>query len=218
MKSKHRQIPEAFNRPLYPLTEVALYTRVPPSTVRSWVDSRGMIEPAGRKPATLSFLNLVEVFVLAAIRRKHGVSMSKVRRAVRYVSERMDVNRPLVYQEFRTDGVDLFVEQLGRLENASRSGQLAIKEAMNNRLSRIEWANGLAARIFPFSRQSELGDPRLIVIAPGIGFGQPVLAGTGVRVSIIRDRFRAGEAASDLAGDYGVEIGKIEEAIRMQAA
>jgi uncharacterized protein (DUF433 family) len=218
MKTKTRQIPEALNRPLYPLTEVGQYARVPSSTVRTWVGAKGLIMPAARQPATLSFANLVEVFVLAAIRRRHGVSMPKVRRAVRYVSEQMGVERPLIYQDFRTDGVDLFVDRLGQLENASRHGQLALRAAMNSRLERVEWARGLAARIFPFSRSDERTDPRLIVISPEFGFGQPILAGTGVRVSIIRDRFRAGEAARELADDYGVAIEKIEEAIRMQAA
>jgi len=218
MKSKARPIPESLNRPVYPLGKVALYARVPSSTVRTWVNARGLIAPALRGPATLSFANLVEVFVLAAIRRHHGVSMPKVRRAVQYVSERMGVDRPLIYQSFRTDGVDLFVDRLGQIENASRSGQLALKAAMNSRLARVDWDRGIAARIFPYTRSSEDQDPRLIVISPDFGFGQPVLAGTGVRVSIIRDRFRAGEAAQELADDYGVALGKIEEAIRMQAA
>lgn len=218
MKTKTRQIPEALNRPLYPLTEVAVYARVPTSTVRTWVNPRGLIVPAASGPATLSFSNLVEVFVLAAIRRQHGVSMPKVRSAVRYVSAQLGVERPLIHQVFRTDGVDLFVDRLGQIENASRSGQLALKAAMNSRLERVEWSNGIAARIFPFSRTDEGTDPRFIVISPKFGFGQPVMAGTGVRVSIIRDRFNAGEATQELADDYGVAIEKIEEAIRMQAA
>jgi hypothetical protein len=198
MKRKTRQIPEALNRPLYPLTEVAAYARVPTSTVRALVNPRGLIVPAASGPATLSFANLVEVFVLAAIRRQHRVSMPKVRLAVRYVSAQLGVERPLIHQVFRTDGVDLFVDRLGQIENASRSGQLALKAAMNSRLERVEWSNGIAARIFPFSRADEGTDPRLI-ISPTFGFGQPVMAGTGVRVSVIRDRFKAGEATQELA-------------------
>ena len=78
--------------------------------------------------------------------------------------------------------------------------------------------NGIAVSVFPFSRTDEGNHPKLIVISPKFGFGQPVMAGTGVRVSVIRDRFKAGEATQELADDYGVEIEKIEEAIRMQAA
>ena len=109
------------------------------------------------------------------------------------------VDRSLIHQVFRTDGADLFVDRLGQIENASRSGQLALKAAMNSRLERVEWSNGIAARIFPFSRTDEGTDPRLIVISPKFGFGQPVMAGTGVRVSVIRDRFKAGEATQELA-------------------
>jgi uncharacterized protein (DUF433 family) len=212
------RFPEFLDRPLYTLVEVSKYTRLPTSTVQSWLGTRGLIVPAKRAPSTLSFLNLVEVFVLAAIRRRHGVPMQRTRQAVRYVSQQLKVDRPLVHQQFQTDGVDLFVERLGTIVNASRSGQLTIKEAMQHRLSRIEWNEGLAARIFPFTRDDSTDGPRAIVIAPEFGFGQPVIVGTGARVSVIRERFRAGEGSKDLAKDYGVTCEQIEEALRMDAA
>jgi uncharacterized protein (DUF433 family) len=46
------------------------------------------------------------------------------------------------------------------------------------------------------------------------GFGQPIIAGTGIRARIVAERYRAGESIVDLAKDYGVELEKIEDAIR----
>jgi len=53
------------------------------------------------------------------------------------------VDQPLIHQVFRTDGVDRLVDRLGQIEIASRSGQFALKAAMNRRLERVEWSTVL---------------------------------------------------------------------------
>jgi hypothetical protein len=86
----------------------------------------------------LSFLNLVEAHVLAAIRRQHHVPLPKVRQALVYVSKKMDTHRPLAESEFQTDGVDLFLEKLGSLVNVTREGQTEMKDVIRDHLKRIE--------------------------------------------------------------------------------
>jgi uncharacterized protein (DUF433 family) len=49
-----------------------------------------------------------------------------------------------------------------------------------------------------------------------VGFGRPVLLGTGVTTLSIAERFDAGESIEDLAADYGRPRGEIEEAIRCE--
>src|SRR5260370_40973680 len=68
----------------------------------------------------LSFISLVEAHVLAAIRRRHGVKLPKVRTALDYVKRQFHIERPLIDQTFQTDSLDLFVERYGDLINASR--------------------------------------------------------------------------------------------------
>ncbi|MBN1607746.1 MAG: DUF433 domain-containing protein [Polyangiaceae bacterium] len=63
-------------------------------------------------------------------------------------------------------------------------------------------------------RITQQQQPRLIVIDPELGFGRPVLTGTGIPVSIIHERFKAGDSASNLADDSGVGVDAIEEALR----
>lgn len=218
MTTKNRQLPEALIRPRYTLREVSLYARVPVPTLRAWVESGVIVVPAAGGPATLSFLNLVEVFVLGDIRRQRGVSMARVCGALHYVSEQMGVERPLICQAFRTDGVERFVERMGQGQDPSWYDSRALRDAMNSRLERVTWSNGIATGIFPLSRASEGTEPRLVAISPEFGFGQPVIVGTGIRVSVIRQRFKAGEAMRELADDYGVAIEQIEEAVRMRAA
>ncbi len=103
--------------------------------------------------------------------------------------------------------------------NLSRSGQLAVRELLEAHLRRIEHdAQGLALRLFPFSRGDSLDVPRIVVVDPRISFGRPVIAGTSVRTDVIASRLKAGEFVQDLAEDYRVEVDQIEEAIRYALA
>jgi hypothetical protein len=76
-------------------------------------------------PRFLTFTNLVEVHVLA-------------------------IEHPLATEQFKTNGVDLFVERLGELINASQEGQLGMKSVLESCLDRIEYdRQGRAIRLFP---------------------------------------------------------------------
>jgi hypothetical protein len=73
--------------PAYSVAEASRYLGLPGSTVRSWVagqtGSRAVFRPADPgPPPCLSFVNLVEAHVLAAIRKKHRVSLQRIRKAV----------------------------------------------------------------------------------------------------------------------------------------
>ena len=222
--------------PAYSVAEAAHYLRMPEETLRSWVvgrlypvagqlkRSRPLIHLGDPKSQYLSFINLVEAHVLAAIRRRHGVKLPKVRNALDYVRRQFRVEHPLIGQSFQTDGLDLFVERYGDLINASRDGQRAMKEIIGVYLKRIEWdAKGLPIKLYPFTRDTQAEaapacDPRVVVMNPAISFGRPVITGTGVPVSSIYERYKAGDSIADLARDFRLEIGAIEEAIRCEAA
>lgn len=222
--------------PAYSVAEAARYLRMPEVTVRSWVAgrlypvrgkqrrSKPVINLDDPKRQYLSFINLVEAHVLAAIRRRYGVSLPKVRRALDYVRREFRVERPLIDEAFQTDGLDLFVERYGELINASREGQQAMKDIISVYLQRIERdAGGLPIKLYPFTRDTESGvtpssDPRLVVITPTVSFGRPVIAGTGIPVSAIYERYKAGDSISDLARDFRLDSSAVEEAIRCEAA
>ena len=199
----------------YSVAEAAQYVRMPTATLRTWVGARALIvRPRGSQE--LSFTNLIEAHVLSALRSKHRIAMPRVRTAVAYVEKVLGVSHPLAHHEFATDGLDLFIEQLGDLINASRHGQVAIREAFERRLARIERdTHGLAMRFFPLTRPSEDG-PRIIVVDPRISFGRPIIADKGVPTSAIADRYDAGESVDDLMVDYGCERVEVEEAIRCE--
>ena len=217
--------------PCYGFSEAAHYLRIPVTTLRSWVRGRKyptsegdqffqpVIELPDDSQNLLSFINLVEIHVLDAIRCDHRISLHKVRVAIDFIKEELASDHPLAYHKLETDGLDLFVEEYGQLINVSQAGQLVLRKLLQAHLRRIDRDSaGYALRLYPFTRKrlQLIEEPKAIVIDPRISFGRPVLAGTGIPTAIIAERYKAGEAIGALADDYGRPTLEIEEAIRCE--
>ena len=215
--------------PAYSIAEAAHYLTVPKATIRYWATGQGQYQPLIEipcdKPVHLSFLNLAELHVLAAIRRKHTVSMLKVRSAIEYLRKNTtnakDKRHPLISKQLETDGLDLFIQRYGELVNISQDGQMAMRQVMNAALHRIERdPNGIPIKLYPFTRSSIQSAPAMVVIDPSLSAGRPVIAGTGLATEVIAERYKAGESIEELARDYERKAEEIEEAVRceLQAA
>jgi uncharacterized protein (DUF433 family) len=214
--------------PIYSIPEAAGHLGLPVPTVRSWVtggQSKSpartvpLVQPAGSEPTALSFVNLVELHVLAALRRKHGISMQQIRPAIDFLQDKLAVQHPLARRELLTDGLNIFTEHLGKLLNLSARGQIAIRVIIEAYLERVEHdVAGLAFRFYPYSRGDGRQAPKLIVIDPAISFGRPVIAGSGVRTAVVAKFVKAGETILDLAEDYRLQPAQIEEAVRYELA
>jgi len=101
--------------PAYGITEAAHYLRIPQATLRSWVLGRfdptqtgrkrfsPIIELPDRHRPLLSFMNLVEVHVLEAIRREHEISLPKIRTAINVLKKGFPSRHPLADQKFQTE-------------------------------------------------------------------------------------------------------------------
>jgi uncharacterized protein (DUF433 family) len=219
------------NIPTYSIGDAARYLRIPRSTIRSWTVGHSypvkdgssffhpLIDIPLKKPYLLSFTNLVEVHVLRAIRVGHKIQLNKVREALDFIDEQFEVSHPLAQEDFRTNGVDLFIERYGELINASSGGRKELKESLNAHLERIEPDDsGLAIKLYPFTRPDEVDNPRLVVIDPRIAFGRLAIAGTGIATNVLKERFQAGDSIEELAEDYDCDLPSIEEAIRCESS
>lgn len=215
--------------PAYGVSEAAHYLRIPAATLRAWVAGmwygnepgrkffKPIIQPAAKGPVALSFINLIEAHVLAAIRRKHRVDMPAVRRSVEFLKNEFGSSHPLSDHKFETNGIDLFIEHYGQFISVSQGGQLAVRALLDAHLRRIERDDqGIPIRLYPFTRFNALDEPKNIVIDPFISFGRAVITGTGVTTELVAERFKAGESADELADDYGCGREKIEEALRCE--
>ena len=218
--------------PSYTSREAARYVRLPLRTVQNWsfgfraYGGDPLIHIADPERHRLSFWNVAELHVLGALRRYHRVSPQKLRVVIRYLEDTFDSQHPLLTIRMLTDGVSVFVERAGALINATRSGQLAMRQLMEAHLKRIDQdVDGLAIRLFPFvrhdphtARPPELlpAEPRIISLDPRVRFGRPVIVGTSIPTEEIAERFRAGDSFELLADEYGRPPREIEEAIRCE--
>lgn len=225
--------------PAYSIVEAAGFLRLPPTTLRHWVYGQAYRTKGGRRrakpviqipagrPPTLTFWNLAEAHVLAGIRREHGVSLQSTRKALDYVAKELRHARPLIGQDFLTDGISLFVERLESLAdqdagvrslvNASAHGQLAARQLLEGALARVSRdTNGLIERIYPWIRK--LDEPWRVEIDPRRAFGRPVVAGTRVPADELAERFAAGDRLEDIARDFRLDPGLVEGVLQWEMA
>jgi uncharacterized protein (DUF433 family) len=210
--------------PTYGTPDAARYLHLPYQTLRYWTVGTNATSPIVHlDPETqrLSFMDLVECWVLASLRQREKIPLPNIRDAVETLREKYKSVHPLAEREFETDGVDLFIWEATRLINLSKHDQYDLKEVMQAYLHRIDRdVEGIANRLYPFTRKAQLTSqeesPRLVVIDPTISFGRPVLKGTGVSTAFLTSRFRGGDPLEMLAKDYGCNICDIEEAIQWE--
>jgi len=205
----------------YTIPEVARTVRVSGSTISSWFlgqsGSKPVLRIADSRRHLLSFTNLVEAQVLAALRRHHGFSLFEARKTVSFLRTECNDSHPLANQDLLTDGSGIFIDKLGKLIDASQEGQLAIRDILQPFLSRIERDPTRApVRFYPFVTASVTRSERIVAIDPRVQFGKPMIASCGAPTKVIADRMLAGDSISDLVYDYGCQPGEIEEAIRYE--
>ena len=216
--------------PAYSISEAAHYLGVPSSTLRSWFAGqtyshqgvsrqfRAVIRPADPKRLGLSFSNLVEAYVLTAIRRKHRIGLQTTRRGLAFLTEKLGSKRPLLEEQFAAKGAELFVERVGEIINLSKNGQLEMADLIRAYLERVERdAKGLPIKLYPFMRsQPPREQPRTVVIDPRVSFGRPVITGTGIPTAALAEQFKAGDSVPVLAEEYGASEEAVWDAIRCE--
>ena len=208
--------------PAYTVGEAAHYLGVPKSTLRAWFAGqrgfRAVIRPADTKALGLSFTNLVEAYVLTAIRRRHHIALPTIRRGLEFLVRKLHAKRPLLEQQFATNGVDLFVDHLGQVINISKDGQIEMADLIRAYLERIDRdTRGLPIKLYPFMRnQPPREQPKTVVIDPRVSFGRPVIAGTGIPTAVLAEQFKAGDPVPVLAKEYGADEEAVWDAIRCE--
>lgn len=223
-RRRQRAANDPWSLATYPEPEAAWALNLPASTLRSWIHGRSypahnetqnwepLISPAGRdaQGVLLSFLNLVELHILRAL-READVSVGSIRKAIQWLStESPDNQHPLIRKDLHTYGNGIFIKKLGEIVEISYGGQHAIKQAVEQHLLKIEWENHLPIRLYPYSASGSVS----FEIDPKVGFGQLRLTGTRIPVAVLLERYEAGESYKSLADDYGQSKKTIEAAIR----
>ena len=222
MTTKESRLAVAGEKPLYGIVEAARYLGIPASTLRTWIRGRTfpkakgagysppVVQPAEEKGLyRLSFNNLIELYVLRALRTRHAVKLPDIRKALDYAEKELGIKRLLIHPKLRTTGGDLFLDYYGQLISLNRSGQLALKEVLKHALERIEWEDELPARLY--LQLPTRPERRSITVDPRIRYGLPAVRGVETRV--LAARVDAGESLEDVAADYGIPYEDVIDAI-----
>ncbi|HVT15838.1 MAG TPA: DUF433 domain-containing protein [Thermoanaerobaculia bacterium] len=211
--------------PLYGLYEAARYLHLPATTLRSWVEGRtysaggqahfseGLIKRPHASDPRLSFTNLVEAYVLRALRTRHSVSMKDVRRARGYAEQEFGITRLFISEKLLAAPGEVFLKEYGRLLSLSSAGQYAMGMVLERYLQRVvRDLELLPVRLYPFVG-SEEDSKQIIAIDPRLSYGRPSLASKGISTAILAERVNGGEKPEDLASYYQVDQSDVEAAL-----
>jgi uncharacterized protein (DUF433 family)/DNA-binding transcriptional MerR regulator len=223
-------VPNVIGIGVYSVPQASRLTRVSPSRIRRWLrgyeyqhgDDRRRSAPVWRAQLpqeegaiALGFLDLMEIRFVDAF-AESGLSLRKIRRAVKLAADLVGTDHPLSTQKFRTDGKRIFAE----LEHETRGDKALIDIERNqleiydvilpSLLEGVEFDNeGQATRWRP--------DPAalpMIMIDPHRQFGQPIVIEGGIQTAVLADAVRAeGGSIDAVARWYEVPKAAVEQAV-----
>lgn len=217
----------------YTIAQAARLAGTSPATVRRWLagyeaPGHQMMpvfagQEAGRAsaPLVISFLELVEIVVVARFRKGspggQPVTLERIRRAHAYSREQFQLPYPFASLNLRESGGHILhqfeAQEPGpALLALDMGGQWVLPGLVREELDRFEFSDRLVSRWFPLGKQVP------IVVDPHIAAGRPTIAGSGVTVEIIRKRFQFGQSIDFIARDFELRRSDVEQALRYAAA
>ena len=219
-----------FDRRLYTVSDAARYIGMSPTTLSAWT----RVGPDGKKSRSgggersvvtalearkgdrrrIPFIGLIEATVVQVFRQT-GLPMQRIRRALRVLSERGELEHALASKGFFTDGAEVLYDYASysgdpqlRLLTVVHTGQRVFHEVILEYLRRIKfgdnWATGL---IIPITRRE------LLRVRPDVAGGAPLFVNGGAPLSAVYSRYRAGESIGSIATDFEVPADEIAESI-----
>lgn len=206
-----------YKTPILTARETARYLRMHESTLDRWLATDDplvhSVTPERRGWPRVPFVGVIEAYVLRALRELR-MPMRDIRAAAAIVREEFDDPYALARQRIATDGVAVFVRLADEQLVHASSGQLAIREVLEEHLRYIEWdSEGGAQRL----RLKQFPDSADVIIDPRFGWGSPVLGRSKVRVTDLVELWRAGEPIAGVEEEYDLDVNIVEDVLRFAA-
>lgn len=158
----------------------------------------------------ISFLDLIEVRVVAALRRA-SISLQAIRYAIAIAQEKYGIERPLAFEAFKTDGSEILMKAAeGDDEYVSlsrkRPGQKVFGSLIAESLNDLEYESSFAARWRPNGFSG-------VIIDPKRRFGDPLFDDYGIATGLIYQEFKEFQDASYLADIYEIPLSVVKTGI-----
>jgi uncharacterized protein (DUF433 family) len=180
-----------FGQGLLTLADAGRYLRVPRQTLQRWArgyeHQQPLLHVLPHTPDTLpmTFVALAEAHVLDAL-RDAGVQP-----------------RDVLW--------DFAMSNAGQGLIAGDTGQHVLREIVEDQMSYIAWDD----QGYPTQLQLRQWLPAKVTVNVRQSFGQPIFAGSGVRVADVAGMTKAGESAETVADEFGISIGDVRAATRI---
>ena len=225
---------QQLTQPTYRLNEAAELAGVSTQTVSYWFRGRAGSEQTplfadrlrnGDDEVRLSFLEVSETIV-AALLRRNGASMARLRTAREFTRTRIGSEYPLATRQFKLASrrilLDLEEQSPSRrsgdllVDFSLEAGQKALPFYFTEALERFDYSDdetdGWARRYHPHGRDAPL------VIDPVYGSGRLTVAGTNIRAAAVFARIEQGYTAEDITDDLRLPIELAEAVIKFKNA
>lgn len=205
------------DRELYDVSVAAAVLRVPPSTLRWWLEGgerRGRVyapvlrvEPTGS--STVTWGEVVEAGYLTGYRKGLGVKLSHLRDFISDLRYALGVPYPLatarpwvgVGRKLLVQAASALSPDLAPALVEPRSGQTVLLPIAERFLARVEFEpkgpEGIATRIWPLGKSSP------VVIDPNLRFGAPSVR--GISTEVLVERLRAEEPIEGIAAAFDID-------------
>jgi uncharacterized protein (DUF433 family) len=202
--------------PNYQIGEAARYAQISPQTVAAWHKIERPTLSHRERRAALSYLQLIEVAVVAAF-RKAGISLKRIRDAREYVQKQLETEHPFAQFRFKTEGKHLLVDYQQVEGEEGRGKHLVADEG-----GQLEWDDIIGPLLKEFEYEHDgivirwhvAGSSSRIVIDPRLSFGAPTINGTPTWA--IKGRWNAGESVSDIAKDFELDKAAVRQALEFE--
>lgn len=210
-----------FSAGLLDFADASRFLGIPRQTFRRWALGDASSEPLlhtlhprDRAHARASLITLSEAWVLAAL-RDAGVHTQRIRPALMRLSKEFGREYVLVAPELATDGVDVLWDFSRTREGeglmSGETGQHVMREIVADYMTYMGWASDE----LPATLRLRSCEPSKVLIDPRRAFGQPVFAGSQVRVADAAGMIKAGDAPEVVAEELGVSLDDVRTATRV---
>jgi len=224
---------EIFGQGLYTISEASRLSRVPISTVRSWINGykvdhrrhKGFIQADIHKlthTRPISFLALIELCLLGRFKEHENIRIStqKVREVAWRLQKEFNQPHPFAWEGLKTDGRDFFLESFQYTKRDKYLMQLTGRQRENLVFVEIIEPFFKQVDFSPLTKHAERWQPLegkgLVTLDPMVRFGDPIIANTRIPTSQIFEQIKAGDSQKAVAKFYELDLKEVRAAWRYE--
>ena len=223
MTNGHQAVNGWRTESMYSFSEAAKLAEVSVTTVKNWLFGyavRGREIPPmmpSRNTAMVSFLQMIEIMVAGRFRKSASgskpVPLRVVRDAYSNAQQIFGIEYPFAHMRLASISGHI-IHYLESDAPASSFQALDLPEQwtlpglLKDTIDQIDYDHNLASRWYPIGKKVP------IVVDPRVSTGLPVIAGRGVTVQAIRNRFKAGLRIDFIANDFELDRDLVEIALQ----